>query len=250
MKKIRFFLSFVFCFFSALVCLAAITFYPETTGIGKFDVIDKAGFSREFLPKKEVTIRNVNNKTVEERIQVDLEIPEGKPIVADGTISEGEWEDAVMIEIAIAGRQNVEIALKSAQGNLLLLYRLHNPNVRTVLFPEIMIDSGYDRSEKWLADDWWFHISGSDCVSNGKPGDYSQCSLSHEDWAAVPNYPTDKPGNVEAIELIIPFTKIGLKKEQPFGLACFVTNTVNLWKGWPVTATEITPSSWGTVVLK
>jgi hypothetical protein len=250
LKKLRFSLSFFFCFFSAIIVFTAFTFSPAIAGTGKFDGTDQHGVYPEYPRKNGISVRNVNDSTTEEHIRIDLEIPEGRTIIADGKIDNGEWEDAVMIEIAIAGRRNVEIALKSAQGNLLLLYRLHNPDVRTVLFPEIVIDSGYDRSEKWLADDWWFHISGSDCVSNGKPGDYSQCSLSHKDWVAVPNYPTDKPGNVEAIELIIPFTKIGLKKEQPFGLACFVTNTVNLWKGWPINATEKNPSSWGTVVLK
>ena len=172
-------------------------------------------------------------------------IPLGNKIAIDGIISEDEWNDAQKLEIIMSDRENVEVRLKHDGESLLFLFELHNPNVSNVVFPEILIDVNNDKSSSWNTDDWWFHISGSDCESKGEyEGGYSNCKVEQPDWYAVPNYPTDVAGMVNTIEVSIPFTKLGISETSLVGMCILVTNLSNLWKYWPDNSNKISPSSW------
>ncbi len=168
----------------------------------------------------------------------------GSSVNIDGTVSQNEWNDAGKIEIEVPDRGNVEVFVKHDGENLLFLFELHNPNVNSVLFPEILIDVNNDKSTAWEADDWWFHISGHDCESKGSYGIFSNCETEQPGWEAVSNYPTDVPGIVNTIEVKIPFSKIEISKTNSFGMCILVTNLNNLWKHWPAGSTKNSPSGW------
>ncbi|NLZ15039.1 MAG: hypothetical protein GXY29_12760 [Thermotogaceae bacterium] len=209
-----------------------------------------AVFVLELPPKMRASVRYLKDTETAKENGVDLTIPLGIGINPDGKMDLMEWEDALQLEIVVPGRKNVNVFVKHDGNCLCLCFQLFNPSVRSVLFPEVLIDPGYNRSAIWMTDDWWLHVSGSDCESIGKLNDYNDCALIQEDWIAEPNYPTGAAGNVELIEMMIPFSKIGLTIGAPFGFSLFVTNTVNLWKGWPETAKEEMPSSWASAILE
>ena len=174
----------------------------------------------------------------------EISIYKGNNIVADGNMDSEEWADANHVEISMVDRENIKIFVKHNDESLLLMFILNNPSVTSVVFPEILIDANNNKSESWMSDDWWFHVSGSDCVSQGSYSVYTNCEVEQPDWYAVPNYPTSSPGIVDTIEVIIPFSKVGISKGETFGLALLVTNTVNLVKYWPTNANIHKPSSW------
>lgn len=214
----------------------------------KYDVASV--YILELPPKMRLSVRYIQDKPAEKPATQDFIIPLGKSIVADGKIDEREWIDAKKIEIMITGRKNVEIYIKHDQANLLLLFELYNPDEKSILFPEILIDPNLDQSDSWLVDDWWFHVSGSDCASNGKAGDYSGCRIVQYDWTAVPNYPINKPGIVNTIEIIIPLSKPNITQGKAFGFAVLVSDINEMGKYWPETATIQQPSTWRLAILE
>jgi hypothetical protein len=181
---------------------------------------------------------------------VAIAIPSGTAILADGIASDSEWADARRVDIEVAGGENVEAWIKHDHVNLPVMFRLHNPDSSDVVFPEILIDANNDKSETWLADDWWFHVSGSDCESRGRANDFANCQIRQSDWIAEPNYVDDTPGNVELIEVVIPLAKAGLQPTRPFGLAFCANGPPGINSLWPDGAEVSHPSSWSTARLE
>lgn len=181
-----------------------------------------------------------NNETNEKKNAENLKIPLGVSIIADGINSENEWIDAQKIQIKISESSKIDVMLKHDNENILILFNLYSSG----LFPEILFDVNNDKTTEWNSDDWWFHISASDCSSKGKRNDYSNCEVEQPDWTAVPNYPAYVQGNVDKIEVIIPFSKLGINLSSQFGMAVLVTNLNNTRKYWPPDSNAGNPSSW------
>jgi hypothetical protein len=117
-------------------------------------------------------------------------------------------------------------------------------------FPEINIDVNNDKSQQWMNDDWWFHVSAIDCENNEAPGVYDNCSLEKETWLAVNNY-TQQNGPQETIEVMIPFELIGLVKnnDAEIGLCLDVSNTQTIWEHFPTDANYQIPATWSNVSI-
>jgi len=125
---------------------------------------------------------------------------------------------------------------------------LASANVR---FPEINVDVNYDRSLAWQADDWWFHVSATDCESQGEAGNYDNCQLVRPNWIGMPNFVNGGP-TVDTVEIQIPFSTIQLDIQtvDTIGLAFNVSNTFNAWEYWPAGAEVNSPASWGKAVFE
>ena len=175
-------------------------------------------------------------------------IPYGLPATIDGNFSASEWAGANSLVINISAADSVIVYLKHDSLNLYLAY-LNNLE-SSFRFPEIMVDPDNEKSSAWQPDDWWFHISATDCESIGIPSDYGDCSVVQPDWEGVPNMVSGPPF-VDTIEIIIPFVKAGidLSLNDTIGLALDVTNTSSIWNMWPASADIDNPSTWANAVF-
>jgi len=176
-------------------------------------------------------------------------IPAGNPVNINGVLEEGEWEDALLVTVQSAGR-TIDYRLKHDNEALLIAVDLKNTSSTAVRFPEILLDCDHDKSLQWQPDDWWFHVSATDCEYKGNHSIYDNCEIDHPDWDAVPNFGT-APGAVpiDTIEFMIPLVKLGLQVKDTFGIALDVTNTANSWEFWPLGAMLNSPASWAACTL-
>lgn len=185
-------------------------------------------------------------------------IPRGVTISVDGTVTGGEWEDAVEYSIDYEAMGEAIVRLKHDGQHLYFLYRFILSNRTVLSFPEIYIDSLLNGGETWQSDDWWFHVSGTDCVSRGKPDDYKNCRIQHDDWSAVPNFKLGgKTEPVFLFEIAIPFSKIGIEKERAFGMALAGALFLEKKDGsqefkalYPVNGNTALPSTWSTWMIQ
>ena len=175
-------------------------------------------------------------------------IPYSTPAVIDGVISSGEWTGADSVQIMINNFKKVTVLIKHDSTALYFAYLNHLES--SMRFPEILLDINNDKSNTWQNDDWWFHVSATDCESNGMPANYSNCLVVQQNWEAVPNMVSGLP-NTDTIEIKIPFFKAGidLTVHDTIGIAFDVTNTVNAWNYWPAGANINTPSTWAQAVF-
>lgn len=167
-------------------------------------------------------------------------IPYGKSILVDGLISLGEWDDADSVHI-INNNQKTTVKYKHDSLNLYFVYLGHLESAGHV--PELVLDLNNDKSSTWLADDWWFHVSATDCESQGVPNNYNNCQVIQPGWEGVPNM-TSGPPFTDTIEIKITFTKVGISLYDTIGIAFDVTNTYNEWIFWPSGANINNPSTW------
>src|SRR5688572_2663346 len=101
-------------------------------------------------------------------------IPEGTTPVMDGAVNSGEWSDADSVTINISASVECKVLFKHDCSNLYLAY-LDNLESMAALFPEVLIDVNNSKSASWEADDWWFHVSATDCYYQGAYAVYSNC---------------------------------------------------------------------------
>lgn len=173
-----------------------------------------------------------------------ITFPIGTPPGIDGVLKVMEWNDAASIDIRINANETVKVFYKASSDTMYFAFigRLESGNIR---FPEICLDTRNDKTFFWDADDWWFHISATDCDHNGAPGVYTNCALVQDDWLAMPNIIQGLPVT-DSIEIAIPFSKVNLSSKDTFGIAFNVTNTFSTWNFWPGEATLNQPSTWAT----
>jgi hypothetical protein len=179
------------------------------------------------------------------------QLPQGTAIVADGVIGDAEWQDAKILFVNLSESVRVKVLAKHDGTNLLAAFISDlNPN-RTLFMPELVVDTSLDRAVSWQADDWWFHVSASDCQSNGRWGDYSTCRVVQPDWVGVPNYPMNDPSPalIERFEIRIPLSKLGLAAGDTCGLAFTVEFVSDQRAIWPPTAGMSQPRTWAEVIL-
>lgn len=181
--------------------------------------------------------------------QTVIDIPYGNSVTVDGQLGQMEWADADTLYIE-SGANDVKVLYKHDSTQLMVAYYgpLESANIS---FPEIMIDSENDKSDSWAMDDWWFHVSATDCENQGAPEDYSNCEGTRPNWTARPNM---QPGGTatDTIEIAIPFSTLGseLQTGDTIGLSFQLANLRTGRKFWPQTASLNNPSTWATAIFQ
>ncbi|UCC45606.1 MAG: VCBS repeat-containing protein [Candidatus Zixiibacteriota bacterium] len=176
-----------------------------------------------------------------------LEIPLGSPVLVDGIMASGEWSDAVVLAMSIEDVVDATVHVKHDGENLLSAFVYSFTDGEVDLPCELFFDVNNDKTPDWQTDDWWFHVSASDCEARGTFDVYTDCLDIQPDWSAAPNA-TGSP--LDTIEIEIPFVKIGIDTGCPIGIALHVWNWPDGHGFWPPYAVSDSPSTWGTAVLK
>jgi hypothetical protein len=173
-----------------------------------------------------------------------IAISMGSQPAIDGRVQEAEWQDASSAVFHVEGLKVT--AFYKHDGNALLVGYLYSGNeAGALVFPELLIDPRLDRSPTWLPDDWWFHVSGSDCVARGNYGIYTNCAISHPDWSGVPNFEMSaNPPPLNEFEMRIPLSKLGVSVGDTLGVAFTVEYVPDLRGIWPAGADIAVPGSW------
>jgi len=180
-----------------------------------------------------------------------FEIPFGSAVVIDGTIEAGEWSDAVQRRFTVGSVVEITVMIKHDGANLLAAYYYQFGYGENLCFPELLIDVGNDKSQGWLSDDWWFHVSGTDCEAHGTYDVWNDCSVVQPDWLGVPNFDmVPEPPPLDTFEIRIPLTKIGIVVGETIGLAFRAECVTSLYGYWPPGAGVESPSVWSTAILK
>lgn len=184
--------------------------------------------------------------------QDSLFIPCGTSPTMDGVARPTEWVDADTVYISILNGQDSVAILYMHDGenlNFAFLGNLQSTNAR---FPEVLLDIGNDKTSTWQSEDWWFHVSATDCEYKGEHGNYDSCKTERPNWIGIPNMNSGppQPPYVDTIEIQIPLNTIGVSTDDKLGLAFNVTNTFNSWEYWPTSADINKPSTWATATLE
>jgi hypothetical protein len=92
-------------------------------------------------------------------------------------------------------------------------------NNKTVCIPELYIDTLANGGQSWQSDDWWFHVSGNDGMSKGKPNAPSRVQREFSDWKAEPNLNRPEFRSYFEFEISISFKMIDIVPGKIFGMA-------------------------------
>lgn len=166
----------------------------------------------------------------------------------DGRLAPGEWDDAGQQRIFIDGIQ-VRVLYKHDTANLFVAFDgLEQGDF--ALFPELVLDTGFDSNLDWNENDFWFHVSTNFCQGIGPGALWQRCGPA-DGWAA-----TDFSQNLSSIEMQIPYRTIGLAagQEQVIAIGWAVMRLTpgdeELRAFWPETAVFEQPGTWakGTAV--
>jgi len=149
----------------------------------------------------------------------DICIPIGSTPLVDGTAQADEWSDADSVRISADGVYDTQVKFKHDGSSLHISYNSYSGLfVPGTGFPEVYFDIENDDSDNWSSDDWWFHVSATDCESMGQEQVYDECEADHDDWSAEPNF--NMTIEVNFVEIEIPFSKLGVTSGSTFGI-CF-----------------------------
>lgn len=176
--------------------------------------------------------------------QNEIDFNFGTTVIVDGVVSLQEWNDAESIEIQTAGDKIVTVYFKHDGDNMLFAF-LNNLGSANFRFPEILLDINNDKSQQWMNDDWWFHVSNTNCFNRGAHSVYNMntCKTVQPDWQAN-NFSVSLP---DTVEIKIPFSFIGIDSSiAQIGIAFDVTNTYSAWEFYPIGAIMNTPETWTT----
>jgi hypothetical protein len=167
----------------------------------------------------------------------------------DGTITANEWQNAATAKIPVSGTDTVIVLYKHDQNALHFAFmgKLESANA---LFPEVLMDPHNQRTSNWINGQWWFHVSATDCENNGAYGVYNNCLGTQPGWTAGPNIAMGAP-YTDTMEITIPLTKIGYSAatDDTIGIALLVTNTMTIYKMFPITADRNSPVTWAKAIL-
>lgn len=175
-----------------------------------------------------------------------ITINKGKPVIVDGILEEGEWDDAGKISIEITDRYSITVYFKHDGENLLFAFDGFLPEIFRV--PEVMLDIKNDRSPLMDDNDWWFHASMTDCWSNGSFNDWNSCVRNAESWKAN-NVIDMKAENKFEMEIPFKLINLDLSESNTIGIAFNATDTRSEWNFCPKHAQIALPSSWGEAVI-
>lgn len=175
-------------------------------------------------------------------------IPNGSTPSIDGIVQTNEWSDADSVMIGADGVYDTQVKYKHDGSSLYISYNSYQGLlVPGTGFPEIYFDIENDDSEDWNLDDWWFHVSATDCESLGAEQVYDACEEDHDDWAAEPNF--NMTIEVNFVEIEIPFSKLGVGTASSFGICFSGTANFMSWNSWPSSADRSTPATWATATI-
>ena len=166
----------------------------------------------------------------------------------DGHFSSGEWSNAGTVLIELSPNITTTVWYMRDQNNFYFAFtdNLESQNVR---FPEILLDVNHDEAGSFQADDWWFHVSATDCEYQGQYANYDSCALIRPNWLAEPNFSL---GNtVDTVEIQIPLATLAYSPQSgdTIGIAFLTTNTFSNWSYWPAGIDHLDPSTWGDMVI-
>lgn len=181
-------------------------------------------------------------------VRAEEMLPHGPTVTIDGKVQPQEWGHARQIVLPTKEGFDAKV-LAQHDGEHLQLAFVFDGRMPLFNFPELLVDPRLDRSDQWQPDDWWFHISATDCYSQGVLGDYDTCAEVQADWLGVPNYPmgNGKPPVLKAFEMQIPFSLLDVKVGQPFGLALTVETMPGPRLYWPDGVDMDKPVTWAVV---
>jgi hypothetical protein len=180
-------------------------------------------------------------------------IPRGPGATIDGTFTADEWQGAASVSFSFQNQLGdslrVDVWLQHDGDALEVAYVFQAPDSASVS-PEIFIDTDFDRSPSLQADDYWFHLSGSDCTAVGAYDDYSGCVM-RAWWASAPP-PEDRLGGmVRTFEMRVPLQRLDLATGSELGLAFRMMHAVQVsgeWvvdtDFWPSAGSPDNPSTW------
>lgn len=176
-----------------------------------------------------------------------IEIPFGNSVVINGEIEPLEWVDSDTIILNGSSSNEVSVIYKHDSKNIFFAFlgNLQSNN----RMPEILFDIDDDKNSSWKSDDWWFHVSATDCEYQGEYGNYQNCQLKRPNWLAEPNMmPGPNPSSfVDTIEIAIPFStlNIDINTIGTIGISVCVTNLFSSWSHWPENSNRNIPETWG-----
>jgi hypothetical protein len=189
-----------------------------------------------------------------------LPIPFGPPATIDGEISPGEWATANLVtfsfEDVLGDSVSANVWLMHDGGSLQAAYAFERTNERIFLAPELFLDTDNDKNPTLRSDDWWFHVSGSDCAAAGTYDDYSTCTW-NADWETGPRPSEREEGErLDTFEIRIPFSKLGVATGSGIGLGFRVMHSAQVsgeWiirtAFWPAGGSPDNPATWETAQL-
>ena len=169
-------------------------------------------------------------------------------ILADGTMSPGEWDDAPTVPVPLGTGNTAHVAVAVDAWGIFLGFLGNLESDQR--FPEVLLDADHDAGAAWNTDDHWFHVSATNCHHQGEYGIYDDCSTFPPDWSAHPGF-TPSPPLTDSVEVAIPWWYLGLSPlpGDTVGIAFVLTNTVNVWDGWPAGSDRMAPDTWGDLVI-
>src|SRR5687767_5395371 len=100
--------------------------------------------------------------------QLIINVPYGAASTIDGTFSPGEWDDANMLVLTASPQTKVLYKHDSSNFYIAFAGNLQSGNK----FPEILLDINNAKTSGWQDDDWWFHVSATDCEYKAEYGNY------------------------------------------------------------------------------
>jgi hypothetical protein len=178
-------------------------------------------------------------------------IPRGTAVTLDGNVENTEWDDALEQSFQVGDSVVITAKLKHDGSSLLAAFQYEFSGPPNLCFPELLIDVNCDRGSEWMIDDWWFHVSGTDCEAHGEYDVWSDCSVVQPDWWGVPNFEmVENPPPINMFELQIPFSKIGAATGDSIGLALRAEYVSYTYGYWPPGATVESPATWSPVILE
>ncbi len=175
-----------------------------------------------------------------------LHIPYGPAISNDGVVNSTEWMGADTVLIQQSSIYTTSVLYKHDGQNLYIAFE-RNLQSPFMYFPEVNIDANHDGTNTFQNDDWWFHVSATDCEYQGSYGVYHNCQAARPNWTANPNFSSSGP-LVNKVEVSIPFQTIGVQSTDTVGILFFLNNFQS-FKYHDPTANHLDPSSWTTAVL-
>jgi|GEM_PF-2892593 len=166
----------------------------------------------------------------------------------DGHFSPGEWPKPFSEELLLRDGSKTEVYIEYDSTGLFLAF-VNNLGSK-VRFPEVNLDIANNKANAFDQDDWWFHVSATDCEYQGMYGNYDSCQFVRPNWLAAPNF--TRAQNPDTVEVYIPWTTLSytLDESDTLGIGLVSTNTFSQWDLWPAQASEKDPSTWGNLVFR
>jgi hypothetical protein len=201
----------------------------------------------QFTPTSPPTATPTSPPTLIPRT-TQITIPDGAAPELDGRIAPNEWSDGGKQTIFI-GDMAVPVYFKHDAANLYAAFAGLDQG-EAALFPELIVDTGFDSNLAWNDNDFWFHVSTNACQGVGPAALWQQCGPA-DGWLA-----TDFLLSTAVIEMQIPYEMLGIQPgtEQVIGISWGVMaltaadQEVRVF--WPETAVIDQPATWarGTAV--